>query len=75
MFGVGRWAFAFRMRSMRLGQISVIDWLDGSSINFFHIAAAAGSNRGARAEALVLGQASRLDRPRVRWCRKRAPAR
>src|SRR5882757_123423 len=38
MLGVGRWAVAFRMRSMRLGQISVIDRLDDSSGDFFHIA-------------------------------------
>src|SRR6188472_2285372 len=38
MLGVGRWAFAFRMRRMRLGQISVIDRLDDSSGDFFHIA-------------------------------------
>src|SRR5438874_7188554 len=33
------------------------------------------SNSVSRAEALELGQASRLDRPTDRWCRKRGPAR
>ena len=61
----GRWALGvcFRMRGMRLGQISVIDRLDDSSGDFFHIATLQDPIAAQGAEALVSGQASRSDRP------------
>jgi len=38
---VGRWTFSVRMRSMRFGKIAVILRRNGSSLDFFYVAAIA----------------------------------